>query len=293
MKWNLPFWICLALICARAAEGGEDKASARLRGIVNIPGYKCALAEVPAGIPGHERIFNLQEGQRLGSLEIIKIDPSAGAVEAKVNGTDLEWKLKTAPASGVTGIVLEDVELDSLLPLYAEMADRTVLHAALPKVSVTISFPSTNRASVSSALTNVLKQKGIVAMLDGEKFVIVVPESLVSRVEPRSAKVKSIPATPPAANDGRQNEVIPAGTIDFPAIVLPAVLPIYSELIGAKGVDPGGDPKYMAKTISLHTQNSMSKEEVIYALDTILALEDIKIIRTTNDLIRIEKIQRQ
>lgn len=291
MKWNLSFGICVALICARLANAGEDKASAKLIGMVNIPGYKLALAQVPDDIPGHEQIFSLKEGQRLGPLEVINIDPLKGAVHAKVYGTNQEWKLKEVPVPGVTGVVLEDVELDALLPLYAEMADRTVLHAALPKISVTINFPSTNRASVSSALTNALKQNGILAVLDGEKFVIVVPESLASKVKPHSSEIKSVSNTLPPAKNSQSGNTIPAGAIDFPGIPLPLLLPIYSELAGAKGVEPDADPKDMAKVFSLKTQNSMSNEEVIYALDTILALGDIKLVRTTENKIKVTKIQ--
>jgi hypothetical protein len=120
--------------------------------------------------------------------------------------------------------------------------------------------------------------------------VIVVPESWAYKVTPHSAKIKADAEKSSDANE--RKKVDPPGLIHFPAMNLKFVLSIYSQLIGAKGVEAGGSSPDMTKVISLNTETPITKEEAIYAIDTILAPDDLKIVRATNDTVRLEKIQR-
>lgn len=293
MRWKL--WviiICAATFAEWAFAQGEIVDTA-LTGIISVPGYKAALLYISensgTGLQTHE--VSLKEGDRVLAVELNQVNASNGVAKLTVNGTNIDLKL-AAPAAKQTsqGLRLDETKLDLVLKLYAELADRTVLRGTLPKVFISLNVALTNRWEAAAAITNALKKKGIITVLDGEKFAIVVPESQVSRVVPRSAEIKVV-AKPPPANEKLPPNVLPAGSIDFPEIPLSILLPLYSELVNAKDVEWDDELRSSRTVISLKSENPLSKEEAVYALDTVLALEGVKIIRAPDNKIKAEKIQ--
>ncbi|MGH7972263.1 MAG: hypothetical protein ACREIC_26425, partial [Limisphaerales bacterium] len=94
--------------------------------------------------------------------------------------------------------------------------------------------------------------------------------------------VPSIPALPvpgqhtataptPGTN-ATAEEVLPAGTINFPATDLNQVLQIYAELVGRTVLRPTSLP---APTITLKTQTPLTRHEAVQAFDAVLALNGI------------------
>ncbi len=80
-------------------------------------------------------------------------------------------------------------------------------------------------------------------------------------------------AQPGPKADGSQ--IIPKGTIQFPAADLDQVLEIYADLVNRTILRPSSLP---AGTITLMTQTDLTKAEAIQALDAVLALNGISMI---------------
>jgi general secretion pathway protein D len=85
-------------------------------------------------------------------------------------------------------------------------------------------------------------------------------------------------APAPAAEPGAKpatSQIIPKGTIQFPAADLDQVLEIYADLVNRTILRPAALP---AGTITLMTQTDLTKAEAIQALDAVLALNGISMI---------------
>src|SRR6185369_5485396 len=86
-KRALAGWLVLACTMYSAVSQSGDKRDAgapRLAGIVNLPSRKCALLEVPGThFPGPRLI--LDESQREGKIELLKIDPAANKVTVRIS----------------------------------------------------------------------------------------------------------------------------------------------------------------------------------------------------------------
>lgn len=258
---------------------GAGPSPAKLTGIINLPGYKCALLE--CFDPDLRRIeqFTLQEGQRVGWVEILQIDPINGVVKLKVRSSltneVLNLDLGSWDAGGETqpsahpAIQLREAALDEVISLYAEFMQRTVLRPPLAKNPVTLRAEAANQAEAAAVVARSLADKGLTNILDGNKFVMIVPVERASMANPHSAQLEFPPAVPTTPKSGSSpEEIIPSGTINFPGTDLYQVLSIYAEMIGRQ-FDRNADFPWRGKTIFLRTQSPLTKEEAIYALDTV------------------------
>jgi general secretion pathway protein D len=95
---------------------------------------------------------------------------------------------------------------------------------------------------------------------------------------PRIVASTSSPVT------GASEEIIPAGTINFPATDLKDVLQIYSELVNRTVLRPAnlGSPQ-----ITLKTQTPLTKREAIMALDAVFALNGISMINIGDKFVKV------
>ena len=78
-------------------------------------------------------------------------------------------------------------------------------------------------------------------------------------------------------------EIIPAGTINFPATDLNQVLQIYSELVNRTVLRPANLP---APLITLKTQTPLTKKEAIQAFDAVLAMNGITMINVGDKFVK-------
>jgi len=93
------------------------------------------------------------------------------------------------------------------------------------------------------------------------------------------AAVPGVPGT-----NAVSEEVLPAGTINFPATDLNQVLQIYSELVGRTVLRPTSLP---APTISLKTQTPLTRHEAIQAFDAVLALNGIAVVNVGDKFVKV------
>ena len=86
------------------------------------------------------------------------------------------------------------------------------------------------------------------------------------------------------ASGARANEeLIPAGTINFPATDLNQVLQIYSELVNRTVLRPANLP---APLITLKTQTPLTKKEAIEAFDAVLGMNGITMINIGDKFVK-------
>jgi len=120
-----------------------------------------------------------------------------------------------------------------------------------------------------SAFTNL----GLVLIPDGEKFLMVGPNSTAAKLIPHSAQAKSAETTSnlqSTNSDNHAQELLPAGTIDLRNATFNQVFELYAVLIDHKidRTHPIQGP--IRGGFFLHTQTPLSKSEAIYSTGTLI-----------------------
>jgi hypothetical protein len=183
------------------------------------------------------------------------------------------------------GIHLREAKLQQALELYAQIKGRTILRHPLLK-PITVSLDA--EIPTAAAFEDMFRQHGIATIVDGEKFVMVVPIAQTNFVTPRSNKIVSTVLGD--LSSMTNNVVIPAGAINFLPTDLDQVIPIYSDIIERK---PASGSKFPYGLIYLRTVNPLSKAEVIYALETLFAWNGFKLVPEDDKTFRAESFGRR
>ena len=98
------------------------------------------------------------------------------------NGTGL-------PASEM---VFEEAGLERVLAVYQQCVGRTLLRATLPvKAAFTLCTAATNQAQAAAVFERALAEHDIVAVPDGDKFMILAPKEMEPELKARAIKRKS------------------------------------------------------------------------------------------------------
>lgn len=276
--------LLLPQLCAAPIEPGP-----RLVGIVRLPERRVAILEIVSARSGVARQVILSEGQREGDLKVLQIDPETSVVQLSVARTNvlasLDFTQQTNHATvGVSSVMLARAGLDSILNLYAELKGRTLLRSPrLPAISFSLNFSTTNAAQTALMLEKVLAEKGIATIPDGQKFVMVVPAAEATTVKPHSSEIKS------GAAPGEQTEPISPGAINFVAAPLNLVAQVYAGFIGCK-LEPDSRSKLPVGLIRFQNLTPLSKKECLYALETLFRWQGIKVIPTTQGMVRLAPV---
>jgi len=104
-----------------------------------------------------------------------------------------------------------------------------------------------------------------------------------ARIPPPGQQSAALPA-PSSPTNAPPDELLPAGTINFPATDLNQVLQIYAELVGRTVLRPTSLP---APTITLKTQTPLTRREAIQAFDAVLALNGISIVNVGDKFVKV------
>jgi len=281
--------LLLLLICLSLPQLVADPSPSnpRLAGIVNLPEQKLALLFTdPKSSSSNWGWVLLSELQSQEGIEVRRITPETGAVELLFGGTNVQLTVSPpgggnlVPISG-GGLVLVKAGIDPVLDLYGLFKNRTLLRSPrLPATTFTLAALATNRVQAGLVLEKALAGKGIVTIPDGDKFLMVVPESEASTVKPRSSEIKT------SRGDESKPELIPVGNIRFTKVDLRQVAQVYAALIGRK-LDLTQGFTRETGFIKFHNQTPLSKEESVYALDTLFSWQGVKVEPVGDDLARI------
>ena len=253
-------------------------------GLVNLDDFKAALLEFLDRFPNHANSITSREFVREGQsfedrmvkdahvkIEIVQIDFANGVVEAREDGKDMVYHFNADEKSNgglkVASLRLNDFGFDAVFDLYAEISRRTLLvhQAANSKFPVVVAANPRNKAEAIQSLESVLSEKGFAVIPDGNKFEQVLPSELAKNANPHSTTV--------TVSKAEDNAV--GWNINFQNVPFEQVRDFYAQLSGRQIVQEGVLP---AVTISLHTRNSLTKPELLYAMDVLLGWQGIKIV---------------
>jgi hypothetical protein len=234
----------------------------------------------------------LAERQRDEDVEVVRIVADKGSVDLLCQGTNRATvRLQTATNLPVPAVVLEDAGLNAVLDLFARFTNRTLLRwPALPKASFSMRAAVKDRAGAAQILAQALVAKELSIIPDGEKFLMIVPNSKAAVVKPHSPSAKASAGSgtktqaTPAGMGGEEQEALLPGMIDFRNTDVAQVLPIYAEIVHRK-LEPGRG-RSAHGTITLTSQNRLTFEEAAYAVETVLRWSGIKLVPVGEDKLK-------
>jgi hypothetical protein len=156
------------------------------------------------------------------------------------------------------------------LDVYGNLTGKTVLRpAALPAPpdAITADLPA-DKTNAIARIERALSEQGLEIVQDGPHFV------RVFRKESRES-LTNAPLRGAELAALRGQEALPPGMIDFMGADLNQVLSIYAAMSQRTILRPVTLP---APTVSLKSQCALSKEELLYAFETVLALNGICVV---------------
>lgn len=261
----------------------------RLAGIARLPGRRVAILEIVTARSGVTRQLVLNEGQREGGTKVLQIDPETGVVKLELAGTNVTASLvftqqANHAGNAVSSVILDRARLDPVLKIYSELKARTLLRSPwLPAAALSLNLSTTNAAQTALMLEQAFAEKGIKTIPDGEKFLLVVPESEATRVKPHPSGIKSITVA------GDQADMIPPGAINFAPASLRQAGQIYAELVGRK-LESNPQTTIPDRLIIFQNQTSLSKAECVYALDILFRWQGVQAVPLEQGWIRLTPI---
>ena len=259
----------LGLLAAVQSPAQTQVAQPRLTGIISLPDYQRALLEITPDGGTQVNCLLLDRRQRQGAVQVLDIQPAARTVKIRVSSEERTLTLSHPLTAAPAGIVLDAAWLDPVVMIYAELSKRLVLRSPrLPAVRLDLDAPAGDTAQALPLLTAALAKRGIAAIPDGSKFVLLVPAIEAAMTKPRSDQIK--PNT--------KSELIPAGTVNFPGTDLGQVLQIYAELIGRKLDRRAPLPPTSSGLVRFSNRIPVTREELVYALDTLFAWQGLKVV---------------
>lgn len=193
-------------------------------------------------------------------------------------------------ATNPTAITIElaAADLPFVLDLYSRLTGRSVLRPpALPAVAVTLRATATNELEATAMVERALAAKNIVTIPDGDKFVIVVTKAQAATVKPRSSQIRN--ATAPSHES---ETLIPQGTVRFEGATLLQVLQIYAGLLGRKLEAPDRLPTGSG-LVHFVARTALTKEEMIYAFDTLLTWHNLQVIQVGEEHIKAVRLNQE
>jgi hypothetical protein len=252
----------------------SSSADPRLMGILNVEDVNRAIMQSP---PPRRFEVVFSEGQRDDGVEVVKIDSTNRRVTARFSTNSQPRVLALDNASSSTnhgpGIMFEGVSLQTVLNFFAEFSGRVILqHPSLQDTKFSLASSVTNRDEAAQVLKNALAEKQIVVVPDGSKFLLVAPKEMISTLNPRSAAIATTNSNP------AKSELLPPGSINFQSAPLGTVLMIYAEFLGGK-LDRTGPALRNGKVI-FKMQTALTKEECLYAFETLIGWHGIKLVST-------------
>lgn len=234
---------------------------------------------------GQGEQFALRAQQSDNGVEIQSIDVTNGTVLAKVGGEPRTLAFDDSGGSKMADkpatIRLQDANLHPLIYFYGDAKGRTVLeHPQVERTGFTFTANPHSKSEAAKAFEELFATRQIAAIPDGDKFVMLVPYAYTNQVTPRSDEF------------AEPGPVVRPLSINFQGVPLPKALEVYDEYVGRwPRKDPmlpySGDQSFF---IYLVQQNSLSKGQICYAMQTIFTWRGIRAVTNKDNTFGWEKI---
>jgi hypothetical protein len=275
--------------------------------ITDLPSEKTnAIARIESELSKHG-INVVQDGPHF--VRVFPENMRSLMTNVSLRGAELAIA-KSRPSLPAGSINFSGAPLNSVLPIYAEFNQRTILRPAmLPRIDVRLqnTCPLT-REEAAYALATVLTLNGFAMVEDGERFVQVVPMPERAQLTIRAPKPEpdaklldpnkvpslgnSDPARPVTKLAGDLKRLQKA-LYDFIHYKSPPdrsanrLLELYASL-----ADKTAEltKTFDGRPIWFHIDTPVSKSELLYAIETTFTLNNLAIIQTGDQRIRLEQI---
>jgi hypothetical protein len=170
------------------------------------------------------------------------------------------------------------------LETYGELVGKTILapSALLSSLDSIMSEPPPDKTNAIAFFESELSKKNISVIQDGPSFVRLL------RTGEWEAGLSNAPILGAQLRASPSKELIPAGAVNFPGTDLMQVLDIYAALKNRTILRTRFLPSPLVR---LNTQCALTKEEVVYALETVLALDGISTVDDGQAFVQIVPIQ--
>jgi hypothetical protein len=293
-------WMSLvAWFWAGRLSGETGVPEVKLTGIVNLPDYKRALIESkPTDARFKQTNFQiLKEGEREGLIEVSEIDPVKGVARVRLQAgktnaivtLQLDGESRTPGTTNLqagTSLQLHEASLEQVLSLYGKFCERTLLRPSLTADPVTLRAAPGNKPEAALVLQKALLAQGMTNIPDGKKFMMVLPVERAAMADPLSERIKP-PARRPGESETKDASIVPAGEINFPGIDCNQFLFYYAALaFDGRVVDPQAPLLRNTEPIHLISQTPLTREEAIYALNTLFEWQNIKVIPSGSNYVK-------
>jgi hypothetical protein len=282
MKAALATVIAFSIFQLRAETASP---SATLTGIVNLPGVKIALLEVQSAQRKIELV--LGEGQRDEPVEVTEIRPDEGRVNVRIKGEPvwLNLGIATNSPSENASIVLTNASLGHVLFLYSRCTGCSLLQHPLLSRDTRFNLISDapTLQETRHAIEAAFGEKHIATIPDGERFIIVAPNSEIVRIKPNAPKTHRSATGENTSAD----QMIPLGMLDLRRADDYQAAALYADLIGGKKLDLSQRITWTGPpAIYITAVTPLSKEEAIYALKTLLSWRNINIVPAAEGFVK-------
>jgi mono/diheme cytochrome c family protein len=267
----------------------------RLAGMISDRYRHFAILET-AGSSHH--YFILRERERHEGVTLLDASPNKGRVNLRVGAANpvvtltLDgWSVSQPTDKGTAGIreslslalngippklALRKVNLDLVLFLYSQFSGRTIIRSPhLPAALLDLNVGAAGPESMTQGLKRVLLAHGITSIEDGDKFLLVMPESESGSVHPQFRQFEA------SAADGSWPDLYPGGVnVNLPNTGLDQLVRLYTELTGRKF-----DSLELPTTgmVNFTTRAPLSKVECVYALETLLRWHGLERVTVAGD----------
>jgi type II secretory pathway component GspD/PulD (secretin) len=199
---------------------------------------------------------------------------SAGGVFAQSPVSTNSAAKTTEGKNGEPGYKFDGVALSKMFEFYSSIIGRTVLvHPAVRTMAFQVSIQARDKSEVANAFKNILREKEVASISDGEGFELIIPVSL----EKQFSTFVQLHSLPNPDNS-------PSGySYNFENANLSQVLDVYANLTGRKLTQvslPSG-------SYNIRTQTPLTKAEAVHAFDVLLAFHELKAINAGGDSFKI------
>jgi hypothetical protein len=290
----------ILVLCSLLLEfSARAEHQTHLRGIVKVPGLQAALFEIQHTLLKRSNAAPVitttsrlvRAGQQFEDetikgghfqFEVAEIDFPRQTVKTREAGEEQTYSLSggSRPPLAGTWLHLQNAAFKDVIDLYSQLAGRTVLlHPAVDRASVSLEaeWPKQvpEKAEITDVFTKCFNQRGASVILDGEKFLQLVPSNMSQTASPRS---NELPAGVPES-----------GATYFENLELVTVVQLYAQTSGRRCV---GNEQVYGLVPYLNVSQNLSKVELLYALETLCCWNDARIVLGDDNTFSIERSQR-
>lgn len=283
---------CCALPCVSALA----EHTIQLRGVMNLDGLKAALLEVDHLLPGKTNTFRnyigktqlVKEGETFQDstiegetvkIELLKADAANMSVTLRDDGTEKSYSIPFGQGfgkgqhPGQIRLALANAALNDVLDIYSLLAKRVVLsHPDIRTMGVSMQSAwddkMPTKADEARALENYFRGQEAIPIVDGKKFVMLVPTAKTNSVMPRS-------------------KTIVAGALEQTDLLLKDANEAVKKYGQITGRIRTGEEELRSSRLYFRAMQPISNAEAIYVIETLLDWNGIKIIEGKDRTFRV------